>query len=353
MKKALIVFHVLAMQFIATIACGQISLSDMPPLAIDSLQKNKIRSFSPGMGGKNKIWDFSRKLVSKESYKIMFKNDSSNVITFSGLGESNNYRIISDTLVHFISESPLKRKEYILTKLSKKFPLEYGDSVTKDFRCEGIYCGNHPFREIGTTTVHVDAIGAIILAEDDTINNVRRVHTIDSYSICMDNNVASLDTAKLTQVIDERYEWYVQGSQYPIIENVTSTTYHNMDVIGTTRYAYCNLPEDKSALYISSDDNLLYDNDNSFDDLESEPDIIHYNIETDGRNIKIRYDLDADATICAIVANHMGMTYSRKVWTQKAGHGYSSQIDCSGLRNGTYILYINVNGKIYSKKVIL
>lgn len=351
MKKAFIVFHVLVMQFIATVAYGQIRLYDMPPLAIDSLQKNKIRSFSPGMGGKNKVWDFTRNLGSKESYKIMFEKDSNNVFTFSGLGVSSYYRIISDTLIHFSCESPLKRKEYLITKLSNKFPLEYGDSVTKDFRCEGMYCGNHPFREIGTTTVHVDAIGAIILAEDDTIKNVRRVHTIDSYSICMDNNVASLDTARLTQVIDERYDWYVQGTQYPIIENVISTTYHNMDVIGTTRYAYCNLPEDKSALYISSDDNLL--NDDSFDDLQSEPDIMHYNIETDGGNIKIRYDLDADATICAIVANHMGMTYSRKVWTQKAGHGYSSQIDCSGLRNGTYILYINVNGKIYSKKVIL
>ena len=32
--------------------------------------------------------------------------------------------------------------------------------------------------------------------------------------------------------------------------------------------------------------------------------------------------------------------------------GYSTQND-SGLRHGTYILYLNVNGKVYSEKVTL
>ena len=83
------------------------------------------------------------------------------------------------------------------------------------------------------------------------------------------------------------------------------------------------------------------------------PDIIHYNVDTRGGVVTITYDLDVDASIGTIVATHMGMVYSHREWTQKAGQGYSVQIDCNGLRSGMYILYINVNGKAYSEKVIL
>lgn len=352
--KTLFFLHVLVLQLGVAPVYGQINLSGMAPLLTDSLQKSKIRYFSPGKGGKHKVWDFSRKLGSKESSQVMFMKDSTGVVSISESGKNSYYHTTSDTLVQFASESPLERRQYIRKKLSKKFPLECGDSISKEFRCEGMYCGNHPFREIGTTTVHVDAAGSIVLAENDTVKNVRRVHTIDSYSIGMDINVAALDTAKLTQVIDERYEWFVSKSQYPIIEDVTSTTYLNMDVIGTTRYAYCNLPKDKVALYIGPEDENATDwQDNSFDETQAEPDIIHYSIENNGGVINIRYNLDVDATICTIVASHMGITYRHGEWTQKAGDGYTAQIDCNGLHHGTYILYINVNGKVYSKKVIL
>jgi hypothetical protein len=171
----------------------------------------------------------------------------------------------------------------------------------------------------------------------------------------MDLDSAALDTARLTQVIDERYEWYLEGSEYPFIEDVTSTTYYNMDIIGTTKFAYCNLPENLTADYVTQEEE-------SDDEEEQEgfsdgglqtADIIHYQVETQGKNIIITYDLDEDATIQTIVANHMGMLCQSRQWTQPAGLGYSKQIDCTSLRSGMYILYINVNGKVYSEKVTL
>lgn len=342
------------LMFGITAAHGQVNLSDMAVNSSDSLQKSKIRYFSPGKGGKDRVWEFSRKLGSKESSQVMFYKDSTGVISVVEPGKILYYRTTPDTLIQLASESPLEKREYVRKKLSKRFPLEYGDSISKRFRCEGMYCGNHPFREVGTTTVKTDAVGSIVLAENDTVRNVRRVHTIDTYSICMDINVAALDTAKLTQIIDERYEWFLPESQYPIIEDVTSTTYLNMDAIGTTRYAYCNLPEDQVAYYITpEDENATEEIDKSFDEETAEPDIIHYKVETNGGVVNITYDLDAEATISTIVASHMGMTYRQRTWNQQAGQGYSTQIDCSGLRHGTYILYINVNGKVYSEKVTL
>ena len=270
---------------------GQVNLYDMNYESPDSLEKNKIRYFFPGKEGRNRVWDFSEKLSSKESSQVKFVKDSAGVVSVIEQGKISYYRINPDTLILFGSESPLEKREYARGKISKLFPLEFGDSIIMPFRCEGMYCGNHPFREIGTTIVKVDADGSIILRENDAINNVQRVHSIDSYSLCMDVDSAALDTARLTQVIDERYEWYLPNSQYPIIETVTSTTYLNMEAIGTTKFSYCNLPEDQTAYYITPDSGDETDeSDNSLDEEHQVPDIFHYNIERNGKVIQIVYD---------------------------------------------------------------
>ena len=51
---------------------GQVNLSGMASESTDSLQKCKIRYFSPSRGGMNRVWDFSKKLGSKESSQVMF-----------------------------------------------------------------------------------------------------------------------------------------------------------------------------------------------------------------------------------------------------------------------------------------
>ena len=352
--KNYFIISALALLSVTTPVHGQVNLSGMEPASADSLVKSRIRYFSPGMGGRDRVWDFSQKLRSKGSSQVMFMKDSTGVVSFIEPGKISYYRTTPDSLILLGSESALEKREYAMNKESKIFPLAYGDSISKPFRCEGMYCGDHPFREAGMTTVKVDAEGAIVLAENDTLRNVLRVHTIDSYAVCMGLDSAALDTARLTQVIDERYEWYLPGAQYPIIEDVTSTTFFNMEAIGTTRYAYCNLPEDETACYVTPDDEDGTDVQDGFsEEGQPIPDIIHYDIETQGKVIHMSYDLDEEATITTIVANQMGMVYMSRQWTQEAGQGYSTQVDCNGLHSGMYILYINVNGKVYSEKVTL
>ena len=352
--KSYFLITALALLSVMTPVRGQVNLSGMEPSSADSLVKSRIRYFSPGMGGRDRVWDFSGKLRSKGSSQVMFMKDSTGVLSFIEPGRIGYYLTTPDSLVLLGSESPLEKREYAVSKVVRKFPLAFGDSISKPFWCDGMYCGDHPFREAGTTAVKVDADGSIVLAENDTVRNVLRVHTIDSYSICMDIDSAALDTAKLTQVIEERYEWYLPNSQYPIVEDVTSTTFLDMDVIGCTRRAWCNLPEDQIAGYITPDDEDETDEQDGFSEEDQPfPDIIHYEVETLGNVIHMSYDLDEDATITTIVANHMGTVFKSSQWTQAAGQGYSMQIDCNGLLPGIYILYINVNGKVYSEKVTL
>lgn len=353
MKQYLLITTFL-LQLGITSVSGQVKLSYMDIGSTDSIQKSSLRYFSPGKGGKNKVWDFSKKLSSRETFQVMFMKDSTGVVSVSEPGKINYYRTTPDTLILTSSESPLEKREYVGEKVSRKFPLKLNDSIKSQFRCEGMYCGDHPFREVGTTLINVDAEGALVLAENDTVRNVKRVHTIDTYSVCMDIDVAALDTARMTQVIDERYEWYLPDSEYPVIEISTSTTYINMDAMGTTRHAFCNLPNDKATYYITEDNGEETDGqDDSYNEGTAESDVIHYKIGSSSGIVNICYDLDADAEISIIISDYMGMTYRHKKWTQDAGLGYTAQINCSGLRPGIYILYINVNGKVYSEKVTL
>ena len=333
---------------------GQNKLAHMDFTPTDSFKKCRIPFFAPDKGGRDKAWDFSKNIALDESSQVMLMKNSAGVMSVTESGETSYYHTTEDSLYLLGSESPMEKREYIGKKLSRKLPAEYGDSITTAFRCDGVYCGNHPFREMGTTTVKVDAVGKIVLSDCETIEDVRRVHTIDVYSVCMNLDSAALDTAMLTQVIDERYEWYAPDSQYPIIENITSTTYQNMDVVGTTRKAYCNLPDDETEDYMTPEaEDETNGQDTSPNEEPQAPDIFHYSIEKRGNAIQLNYSLDEESAITAIVANHMGWLCKSRHWTQEAGLGYSVQIDCSGLRPGIYILYINVNGKVNSEKVTL
>ena len=97
--------------------------------------------------------------------------------------------------------------------LALKYPLSYGDSVSAPFLGYGIYCGDHPFKETGLSTVIADANGSIVI-DDDTIPDVLRIHSLKSYSICMGIDSTLLDNARQKQVVEERYDWYAHGYRY-------------------------------------------------------------------------------------------------------------------------------------------
>ncbi len=54
----------------ATSVHAQVNLSGMTPESADSLQKSRIRYFSPGRGGSDIVWDFSGKLASKRLSQV-------------------------------------------------------------------------------------------------------------------------------------------------------------------------------------------------------------------------------------------------------------------------------------------
>lgn len=312
--------------------------------------RNKLDYFNPGDGGQNCLWDFSDLEIPRSSHSVIQRTDSLERMVMIDDKQMTYYMMRGDSLMEIGNENPLKETYYYKPLCSMIYPMTYEDSFSKDFEGYGIYCGNHFFKEVGVCNVIVDGQGDIVLSETDTLKNALRVYKLKSYSIAMDVDPSKIDSAQLKQVIEEKYEWYVRGYNKPILESVTSTSYANLSPIGTTQYAYCCLPDNQSF----NEDNLSSEDDNGNDGQNTSnipKDIIHYTVTVEGGVVNIEYSLDAKANVTMLISNQLGVIYSNKRFTQDAGTGYHADFNIAGLRPGVYVLYINVNGKVYHETI--
>lgn len=327
-------------------------------MLVGEFARHSIDFFDAGQGGENLLWEYPIELLDDHETMVSIDKDIIGIYRMTD-GEHAEFYIEKPdsqevTLFQCAEENPLSKIEYMTPLLRMQYPFEYGDTITRPFMGKGVYCGDHHFLKRGATTVMADATGALVVDENDTIHNVLRVYTLKSYSLCMDLSAAALDTAKLRQVIEERYEWYARGYRYPVLETVTSTSYHNLTKLGTTQKAWCCLPSEQLALNDSVNHEVQRQDSIALAEKAlAEKDIIHYAVSVSNGSVRLNYSLDEDAHIVTMLADAFGMVYRRSDWTQEQGENYTRDTDCSGLRRGTYIFYINVNGRIYSEKVSL
>ncbi|MCR5270739.1 MAG: hypothetical protein K6D91_06945 [Prevotella sp.] len=306
--------------------------------------------FNPGISGPNCLWNFSNLEISNISHNVIQEIDSIGRVAVIDNNRITYYITRGDSLLEIGNETPLKEIDYYKPLCSMKYPLAVGDSITQVFGGYGIYCGDHYYKETGISSVIADSFGDIILSDRDTLKNVVRVYKFKSYSVAMDMEPSKIDSAQLKQVIEEKYEWYAPGYNKPVFESITSTSYMNLFPLGTTQYAYCYLPD----YLISNSDNQQIEEvrqQDERDTQESLQEIIHYQVGIDGYHVNVNYSLDAHANVTMLIASQMGMTYFCERYTQDAGTGYHTDFNIGGLPSGVYILYINVNGKVYFEKI--
>ena len=299
----------------------------------------------------NSTWDFSDLMTTGQNLNIWLQKDSLDRHLVLTSNDITYYDLSGDTLFIVHVENPLSKITYDHPILSIKYPFAYGDSISVPFSGYGVYCGDHPFREQGMSMVMADAAGSIVLGED-TIQNVLRVYTRMSYSVCMDIDSAALDSARLKQIIEERYDWYARGYRYPLFTTVTSTSYDDAAPIGTTRSAW-GMPPDSQRFQADScnEDIRRKDSIAIAEKAKANDDIIHYTVSQNGNQITVNYSLDGSADVSALVSDVMGVVYRQCRQNNDKSDGYSLCIDCNGLRRGKYILYVNVNGKVYNEKI--
>lgn len=323
------------------------------PRDSDIIYKCRVKYTKPGDAGKDNCWNFSNASILEKSYSITYSRDTMLDIVGMEHNSMYKYRVSKDSLVQTGYEEPTTIIRYDHPILQQVYPFSMDMKSSSRYEGEGWYCGDHAMKITGNVEQEADGMGTIILSENDTLKNVLRVHTIRTSATTMTEDTCIADSADGHQEIEETYRWYARGYRYPVYETVSRTSYYHLDPVACSQMAFLYLPENQRILAdslnqaIAARDSSGSHNDNNND----KADIIKYTVQNSGNSITINYDLTESAHITALLCNASGILYRRSERSDPAGGGYTLQIDCSGLRSGLYVLYINVNGKIYNEKI--
>lgn len=319
----------------------------------DSIPKQQVEYFYVDETGEDVVWDISE-LELVRPYIVQFFTDPDSIDIRELTPEHiNTYAFREDTLMLIGSETSLEKICYSLPIPLLSYPFYYQDTFEAPYSGTGQYCQTHNVDKNGYINVEADSKGTLILNED-TLRNTIRVHTIRTGATCMYDEDDSLETRteRMKQEIEERYQWYAKGYRYPILETISTSYYDDMDPISCIQKAFYYAPDLQSLLVDKTNEDIRYA-DSIAEAKINQPAIMQYTVTTSGSQITISYSLTEDARISILVCNQMGMLYRRESFSMPAGEGYSKTVDCSGLLPGTYILYLNVNGKVYTEKVKL
>lgn len=327
----------------------------------DTFTMEKMEYSWSGDKGKGQFWDFSNIGSLRKDSKIEFYSDSvENFQRVENQGIST-YCLDNNFLNQTSYESRLERVNYNKEKISMKYPFQYGDSLISNFSGKGRYCGDHDMKVEGQVLLHADGYGTLVLSEKDTLKNALRVYTLTTTSMAIDMDSAIINPDNLRQEIEEKYEWYVRGYRYPLYKIIQKTSYNNLEPVASKMYAYRLLPNDLTISKDTLNDSIKKTDDTRSGEALEQPiiqhslqqDIIHYKVDVNGSEITLNYTLDDNGSVNVIIADFFGIVYERNSKTTKAGKEVSVTFNCSNLKPGKYVLYMNVNGKVYNEKVTL
>ena len=150
------------------------------------------------------------------------------------------------------------------------------------------------------------------------------------------------------QVLLISTEWYARGYRYPVLKSVEERISKEGTLLRTVRYsqrispAEMALLEDPENEDIRLADSLAYAAANPLRNMH---------VANNGSSATVSYDLATDAHVSMTLANSQGMVFWRYESDELAGNQYQHEVPLTGLPRGQYVIYINVNGTIYSNKV--
>ena len=375
MKKLL--FIIIAMVFCLAISGQQINQSNNRYRNYDVLEKKQVTVKGFDLNSKKCVWSLEDAELSEGTYKAEYSTETDTLVAVER-GDRTYYSQDRNTVDIIGSENFMELISYDMPERWLQFPMQVGDSVCGFFNGSGPYCERFFIRRYGTYKTKADAAGTLVLPKGDSLRNVIRLHTeryvgtitvpIDTMekkipAFTVDSIIRHLapDTAKVREDI---YRWYAEGYRYPILE---AKSLSFCDSLLTEEMYYC--PPDMQRT-------LAYDEDNkqirtrlaeeerarwlaSSPDEDSNPKSrgkngFTYNLPQDDNSdlVTINYSTDHATKMTALVTNALGYVYRRTDQSCAVGNGQAT-IDCSGLRRGQYILYINVDGEQYAEKVNL
>lgn len=319
------------------------------PRCGDIIKRHQINYFYDGEEGRNVTWDFSNINTTYGDVTTEYFYDKDSVLCSVDSKMISKYQLSDDTLKLIGYKDRLNIMDYTEPVTLVTYPFAYGYSITNNYDGTGMYCQRLVTKHKGTVIVEANAEGCAINADGDTLRHVIRIHTIRTSSLCMYDPADTLfaDSTHMKQEIQDINQWYVHGYRYPLYETKSTAYYDNMTPVSCVRTAYMYSPDDEK--YLEDTENKQIREDIARENTAGK-NIIHYTITNNGTSVVLDYDLDAEASINALLCNSRGMVYGRKKAHMAGGTGYQISFDTVSLPRGEYILYINVNGKVYNEK---
>jgi len=352
----------------------------------DVLIKQQVEFVDPGKAGVNQVWDFKKLKTINEEYTLTYslpplEGDSVYIMGKKRflkkqmaeneliVGTEHNtmyyYRLSGDSLLQLGHENPVVNLRYLMPIVLMHYPLNYGQSVSSDYRTKGFYSSTIPIQSMGTSTTTADAYGKVILPSGDTLSPVLRVkiqQTIYNIPNKWTKDTRVDNKGKLL----ETYRWYSKGYRYPVFETVRNINIADSTTIFSTAFYYP--PQDH--LYLDTDpenqallDELWKDAENGNDsaDTDSEKaktltlkDIMTCKIYPNPVEsiLNLEYDLKEDARVSFELYSIEGMPVKKISPIAKNKGIYSEAIDCSNLQSKNYVLRIIAN-EVFVNEIII
>ncbi len=343
----------------------------------DEIIKQQVDYKDPGRSGENVLWDFSKLKTVNPEYKLRYvlprarrdsiyivgmdtfriKDVQKNELVTGREHQTNYYYHFKDSLLCMLGyENATTLMHHNNPLPVMQFPMKYETKIATDYSSECLYSQSVLMSTHGKIQVEADAFGKMILPSKDTLNNVLRIHSVQTI---FSDSIPSMDSIRIDTRI-ETYKWYSKGYRYPVFETIR--TVHRLDSIKdvfTTAFFYppqehYYLEDDPENLAVLESDSLNVTEEKPFDPQQWIKENFTYNFNPNpvSNMLNIEYHLEQPAEV-GISLRHsvMGITKEIAISMKQKG-AYTEVFNCSGLPVGTYVLSFWVKGGVVSSVII-
>ena len=350
----------------------------------DVLVKQQVEYVDPDEAGADRLWNFSKLKIINDAYILEYalpplEGDSVYILGNRRykkkdvkeneliVGTEHNtmyyYHLNEDTLLQIGHENPYVLLAYTSPMAILRFPLNYAQTISSNYRSKNLYSRTVNIQTEGTFTTTADAYGKIILPSKDTLDFVLRVKTLQTI---VDIPKESGDTSKVRNRSRqlEIYRWYSKGYRYPVFETIRNLNLADSSVISSTAFFFP--PQDH--LYLDTDSanlalldqlwNLdkqnIKDSDRQQSETVSLQDIMTCKLYPNPVSsiLNLDYELKQDAKVSFQLFTTDGTLLKTTGLNQKKMGVWHETIDCSHLATRNYILVIIANGLSMNEVIV-
>lgn len=375
MKKSLLII-------ITTVVCLNLSGQQITQ-QLNSYRSNEVvtkqqvwMNIDKLLENNRNVWSLEEAEISKDTYSAEYKIETDTLKAVDAT-DRTYYNQDRNSVNGIGSENYMEHIRYDMPETWLKFPMHVGDSVSGYFNGSGPYCERFFMRRFGTYKTKADATGVLVLPLGDSLRNVIRLHTerhVGTIALSIDTMKHKIPTFTVDSIIrhiapdsakmrEDIYRWYAEGYRYPILEaKITSYLGERL----TEEIFYCPPETQRTLSYDAANEserqrieaeramarNSVGNTDNNIKNMKAIGNSFTYEIlQNEGTNeITVNYNASSNLKVITLVANTQGHVFKRTEQQCEAGTGQFT-INCNGLRQGQYILYINVEGNQAAEKV--